>query len=255
MGRTNSGMFASLASSAAVQRTPTGPGRRVNRQIRERDPVVAVTVRALDRRERLRGTGFEGSCSRVLEQRLDRAAVAAVVAAHVLDVAEKTILTLRQSGHRTGDHAPCDLGPDGDEHERGSRPAPSPVERPQKDRRTGCPSPFISMMTLSTHDASWSATPPRRTAGASTASTITSRTRPASQVPKVKVGSSRWPTAVHGLASSYSGRSPTKVPRVRLSQTIASSCAVLSSAVSSSVGISRASGRRGVSARAVSLRA
>ena len=56
------------------------------------------------------------------EERLDGVAVAAVVAAHVLDVAEQAIGPLRQRGHRARDHAACHLGRDRHEQERGPRP-------------------------------------------------------------------------------------------------------------------------------------
>ena len=56
------------------------------------------------------------------KERLDGVAVAAVVAAHVLDVTEEAIGSLRQRGHRARDHAPRHLGRDRHEQERGPRP-------------------------------------------------------------------------------------------------------------------------------------
>ena len=56
------------------------------------------------------------------EERLDGVAVAAVVAAHVLDVTEDAVGSLRQRGHRARDHPPRHLGRDRHQQERGPRP-------------------------------------------------------------------------------------------------------------------------------------
>src|SRR5262245_33990893 len=87
---------------------------------RERHAEIAVT-----RELRIEGHGpetrdVERRRSLGLEQRLDGVAVAAVVAAHVLDVAEGAIVPPRQRGDRAGDHASSHLGRDRHEEERGS---------------------------------------------------------------------------------------------------------------------------------------
>src|SRR4029453_12344915 len=51
-----------------------------------------------------------------------------------------------------------------------------------------CPTPFMNMMALNTHDARRVPTAPRRTAGAISKRTTTSIVRPANQTPKVNVG-------------------------------------------------------------------
>ena len=61
-------------------------------------------------------------CAGRAEERLDRVAVAAVVAAHVLDVPEEAIGSLRQGGHRARDDAARHLGRNRHEQERGPRP-------------------------------------------------------------------------------------------------------------------------------------
>ena len=60
-------------------------------------------------------------CALPVKERPDGVAVAAVVAAHVLDVAEDAVRSLRQSRHRARDHAACDLGRNRHQQERGPR--------------------------------------------------------------------------------------------------------------------------------------
>ena len=68
------------------------------------------------------GIARPDGCRPANEERLDGVAVAAVVAAHVLDVAEEAVGALRQRRHRARDHATRHLGRDRHQHERRPRP-------------------------------------------------------------------------------------------------------------------------------------
>ena len=105
-----------------------GPANGCFGQFRERDP----------RSQCRASSGSNGTVPRQgisrpegsgeIKERLDGVAVAAVVAAHVLDVAEDAIGSLRQRCHRARDHAPRHLGRDRHEQERGC----PDVEGPEK---------------------------------------------------------------------------------------------------------------------------
>ena len=94
-------------------------------QVRERDARIAVPGQLGIERDGPKAGDVEARRVRREKERLDRVAVAAVVAAHVLDVTEDAMGSLRQRRHGARDHAPGDLGRDRHQQER--RPGPEIV--------------------------------------------------------------------------------------------------------------------------------
>src|SRR5262249_35687613 len=110
-----------------TQQPPRDPVQRnAHRRVaysREGDPEIAEA-----RKLRIEGNGAEtGNAERRrcfrMKERLDGPAVAAVVAAHVLDVAEDAVTAIRQRGDGARHNASRDLG--GDRHEQKGRPGPA----------------------------------------------------------------------------------------------------------------------------------